>query len=442
MLIFHKHELDQRKIPCPVCGSLKISGNSYSEIGIKSWECKNPFCFERSKTNRGKRYSAKTNFMQNEINLSIKENLIDKKLINIFRKDVVENWTNNDLHQMIIKFFSYNNDKILLLNTNFEKQSTKFNRKIFFENIESFIQIKDSVSKEYYDFINNPLFSQIYFEKNNNKKSLIIKNNNYNEKNIELFQGNSLQVLNNLKESSINHFVTSPPYYNAREYSQWVNLYHYLNDMYSIIKACYKVICPGGVFFYNIGDIFDNEKIVSESTLGNKRIPLGAWTILLFEKAGFQLLDNIIWYKGEPQSNRQKNDGMYYPYYQRPANAYEHIFIFKKPGRLNKNKNKSENILKNNIQKFTPVIKIDSNGNNKYGHTAPYPEFLPCLSISYFTNKKESVLDPFLGSGTTVLTASKMDRKGIGIELNKEYFNLAIKKIKKSNKTTLLNFMT
>ena len=51
LLIFTKNEIDDRKIPCPVCGSIKISGNSFPEIGIKSWECKNPLCHSRSKTN-------------------------------------------------------------------------------------------------------------------------------------------------------------------------------------------------------------------------------------------------------------------------------------------------------------------------------------------------------------------------------------------------------
>lgn len=54
ILIFHKHRLDKTKYPCPVCGSLRVSGNTQSEIGIQSWECKNPKCFERSEANRGK----------------------------------------------------------------------------------------------------------------------------------------------------------------------------------------------------------------------------------------------------------------------------------------------------------------------------------------------------------------------------------------------------
>ena len=56
ILVFHKHRNDNTRYPCPVCGCLMVNGNAYSEIGIKSWECKNKDCFERSAANRGKRF--------------------------------------------------------------------------------------------------------------------------------------------------------------------------------------------------------------------------------------------------------------------------------------------------------------------------------------------------------------------------------------------------
>ena len=111
------------------------------------------------------------------------------------------------------------------------------------------------------------------------------------------------------------------------------------------------------------------------------------------------------------------------------------MFIFKKPGNLILSK---EPKLLNNIQKFPPVIKINSKGENNFGHTAPYPIDLPLLSILTFTNQSDSVFDPFLGSGTTVYTAVNNDRKGIGTELDTEYFELAKRFIEKEiNKLTL-----
>jgi DNA modification methylase len=152
--------------------------------------------------------------------------------------------------------------------------------------------------------------------------------------------------------------------------------------MYKICLASFDALKPGGIFFYNIGDIFDNPNTIVKSKMGEKRLALGAYLILLFKSAGFELLDNIIWDKGETQSNRHKNDGNFTPYYQRPANCYEHMFIFKKPGKLLVC---TEPLLKENIQKFSPVIKINSKGENLFGHTAPYPPDLPLISIKTFT---------------------------------------------------------
>jgi DNA modification methylase len=198
--------------------------------------------------------------------------------------------------------------------------------------------------------------------------------------------------------------------------------------MYLTAKGSFQALQKGGVFFFNIGDIFDNEKIIVKSKMGGKRIPLGAYIILLFQKAGFELLDNVVWDKGEPQTNRHKNDGNNVPYYQRPANCYEHIFIFKKPGaKLKLNQNKKQ-LIDSNYQKFIPVYKIGPGGINRYGHTAPFPETVPLLSLQCFTNEGEIVLDPFLGSGTSVIVAEQCKRKGLGIELKEEYVKLSTKR--------------
>ena len=116
LLVFFKHEIDSRKVPCPVCGSLTISGNSFHELGIRSWECKNPLCSERSKTNRGKRYSARTIFMQNSRFDFSKENTIEKSLIKKWRKDVVEKHSPKSLYRMITKYFSQVGDNNTIIN--------------------------------------------------------------------------------------------------------------------------------------------------------------------------------------------------------------------------------------------------------------------------------------------------------------------------------------
>ena len=438
LLLFLKHKKDPHKIPCPVCGSLTISGNSFPEIGIRSWECKNIHCSERSKTNRGKRYSARAIFMQNARTDESKENIISKDMISKWRKDIAVDQDFKSLYLMMTKYFSLVGDKITGINVEDEKEFKKTvrNQKRKIENLEfdSFIDKNEKgLYKEFFEesadfkFLDNFIFEKKF--KKDNKKVKPTPINNH-----AVYHGDCRQVLESFKEESISNMVTSPPYYNAREYSQWNSLYQYVQEMYEMADKSFKVLKKGGVYFFNIGDITDNEKIVVKSKMGEKRVPLGAYIILIFKKVGFELLDNIIWNKGEPQSQRHKNDGNFVPYYQRPANCYEHMFVFKKPGaELHLNKNQKENLLTSNIQKFVPVYKIGRGGINTLGHTAPFPEDIPRLSISCFTNSGEIVLDPYLGSGTTIITASKEKRIGIGIEKDKDFFDLSMKRIQDKN---------
>ena len=436
LLLFLKHQKDLRKIPCPVCGSLTISGNSFPEIGIRSWECKNIHCSERSKTNRGKRYSARAIFMQNARTDESKENTISKDTISKWRKDIAVDQDFKSLYLMMTKYFSLVGDKITGINVEDEKEFKKIvrnqKREIKNQRFDSFIDKNEKgLYKEFFEesegfkFLDNFIFEKKL--KNYSKEFKKIPVNNHT-----VYHGDCRQVLEKLEKlkQPISNMVTSPPYYNAREYSQWDSLYQYVQEMYEMADKSFKALKKGGVYFFNVGDITDNEKIVVKSKMGEKRVPLGAYIILIFRKVGFELLDNIIWNKGEPQSQRHKNDGNFVPYYQRPANCYEHMFVFKKPGaELHLNKNQKENLLTSNIQKFVPVYKIGRGGINTLGHTAPFPEDIPRLSITCFTNPGETVLDPYLGSGTTIIVANKEKRKGIGIEKDNEYVDLSKNRI-------------
>ena len=129
ILIFHKHRLDRTPYPCPVCGCLMVNGNSQSAINLMSWECKNKDCFVRSKCDRGKRFSAKTNTVQNPKTREV--NIIDHDLIKKWRKDVVkiqpvfkinskgENTLGHtapfpeDIPEMAVNFFSFKGDLVM-----------------------------------------------------------------------------------------------------------------------------------------------------------------------------------------------------------------------------------------------------------------------------------------------------------------------------------------
>lgn len=341
-------------------------------------------------------------------------------------------------------------------------------------NIEAVIKKWSSI---YIKFIKN-IYQNEYKNTDNNLNDFLDKKDD----GIKIIWGHCLNVLKNMKSESIACMVTSPPYYNARDYSKWNNLQEYLKDMREIIKESYRVLDNHRVFVWNVGDIFDNDNLYTKSTWGKRRIPLGAYFINIFEEEGFTFVDDFIWDKGEVQSERHKNGNKPYPFYQYPMNCYEHILIFHKHrldnyrypcpvcGTLNVNGNsytekglkswecknhdcfersvsnrgkrfslktiitqnrQGEEFALNNdfikkwrrdIIKINPVIKINSKGENILGHTAPFPIEIANMAIKFFSYSGEKILDPFGGSMTSVISAIQNNRVGIGIEINKHKF--------------------
>lgn len=352
----------------------------------------------------------------------------------------------------------------------------------FLEKEKNINEIIKKWSDIYIEFIKG-IHQKEYTYINENLDNFLNINND-----IKIIWGNCLNIMKAMKSESIHCMVTSPPYYNAREYSRWDNLDEYLLDMREIIKEAYRVLDNNRVFVFNIGDIFDNDNLFTKSVWGKRRIPLGAYFIKIFEEEGFTFVDDFIWDKGEVQSERHKNGNKPYPFYQYPMNCYEHILIFHKHrldmyrypcpicGTLNVNGNsytekglkswecKNEDCFERSVSnrgkrfslktiitqrrqekefmidndfikkwrrdiiKINPVIKINSKGENKLGHSAPFPIDIPEMAIKFFSYKNEKVLDPFGGSMTSVIASAKNNRIGIGIEINKNMFASSIRK--------------
>ena len=365
-------------------------------------------------------------------------------------------------------------------------QKTFPNKQQFDKFLEKIDFLKDNTNTK--EVINNFIDIYIDFVKQdyqNQYKEINLKLVNFLEAkddDVKIIWGNCLETMRGMKSESIHLMVTSPPYYNAREYSQWKNLNDYLDDMRLIIKEAYRVLDNHRVFVFNVGDIFDNDNISTTSSWGKRRIPLSAYFTKIFEEEGFTFVDDFIWDKGEVQSERHKNGNKPYPFYQYPMNCYEHILIFHKHrndatrypcpvcGCLKVNGNAYSEIgvkswecknfdcferskanrgkrftfktlitqrrqkeqfaiekefikkWRRDIIKINPVIKINSKGKNTLGHTAPFPAEIPEFAIKMFSYPNEYVLDPFGGSFTSVITAKKLGRIGVGIELNKEMF--------------------
>ena len=150
-------------------------------------------------------------------------------------------------------------------------------------------EIIDLFTKIYVDFVKQDFQNQ-YKDANTQLVEFLEKKDD----GVKIIWGNCLKVMQGMNPESIHLMVTSPPYYNAREYSQWKNLDDYLEDMRLIIRESYRVLDNHRVFVFNVGDIFDNDNITTTSTWGKRRIPLGAYFTKIFEEEDFTFVDDFI----------------------------------------------------------------------------------------------------------------------------------------------------
>ena len=405
LLVFEKNKRDERIVNCPACYSKDVQGNSYPILNVRSWECENPLCPDRSKYNRGKRYAFMTLYRQKQ--LQNEDNYIPEPSIAKWHLDCMKTCSLPEIFEMVIRHYSCVGDEVDVYSFEKKRRKTLLNRKINYHviqdcNIDIRKQFRDS--SYFYRYIQDDSREIGDFE--NDKIG-----------NARIYFGDSYDVLRTIQDSSIDGAVTSPPYYNAKTYSQWGNIYCYLYDMYNISKETFRVMKEGAVYLFNIFDYFDNENNIALSAMGDKRMILGAYMIDIFQRIGFEIVGNIIWNKGEIQGNRNFNQGNRTPYYQAPLNCWEHVLILSKG-----EPDKKYAELVSQIKDIHPVIKMIK-GKNILGHDAPYPNDIPEMLVRNMING-DTVLDPFLGSGTTSIVANRYGVNSVGIEKNKKYYEL------------------
>jgi DNA modification methylase len=241
-------------------------------------------------------------------------------------------------------------------------------------------------------------------------------------------------------DESIGLVVTSPPYWNIKDYGikgqlgYGQTLHEYLKDLYRVWKECYRVLKPGRRLCINIGDQFARSIIYGRY----KIIPLHAEIISQCEEIGFDYMGSIIWQKKTTMNTTGGATVMgSYPY---PPNGmieidYEFILIFKKPGngeRVSKNIKEQSALTKEEWKDYF-VGHWNFGGAKQIGHEAMFPDELPLRLIKMFSFVGDTVLDPFLGSGTTMKVARQLRRNAIGYEINGNYLNIIKEKINAQN---------
>ena len=251
---------------------------------------------------------------------------------------------------------------------------------------------------------------------------------------INLYNDDCLDILPTIPDKTIDLIITSPPYDNIRDYnnsSAW-NFYIFKN----IANELQRSLKDGGVIVW----------IVNDATIKGSETGTSFKQALYFKSLGLNIHDTMIWQKESFTAVGSLKT--------RYAPVFEYMFILSngKPKTFNplkdrKNKyaghrvhgtirqknGQTKSVSNNNVIKEYGIRfniwKITPNKNNKTTHPAVFPINLAQDHIKTWSNKNDVVLDCFMGSGTTAIACKKLNRNFIGIEIDKEYFNIAKQRI-------------
>lgn len=239
-------------------------------------------------------------------------------------------------------------------------------------------------------------------------------------------------------DESVQLIVTSPPYWNMKDYGPTKNQIGfgetytcYLMSMQEVFNECHRVLNSGCKMVVNIGDQFCSKK-----DFGFYHIrPLGSAMIQLGLESGFKFMGDIIWKKtpsGCASGGAKLGGSLYYPRDGALNITYEHIIVFKKLGDSpvvsDEAKEKSK-LTKDERTKWFTCQWDDIAAERQKEHPAMFPVEIPRRIIKMFSFYGETVLDPFLGSGTTMKAANILGRHCIGYELNADYMPIIKDKV-------------
>ncbi|OFX62206.1 MAG: SAM-dependent methyltransferase [Bacteroidetes bacterium GWA2_30_7] len=225
----------------------------------------------------------------------------------------------------------------------------------------------------------------------------------------------SAENMKELPNNSIHLMITSPPYNVTKEYDDDLSLSEYLKLLENAFKETYRVLINGGRACINVAN------------LGRKPyIPLSDYISKMMLAIGFNMRGEIIWNKAASASPSTA-----WGSWQSAANPilrdiHEYILVFSKGDYKREKIEKENTIKKEQFMEWTKSIwTMNAESARRIGHPAPFPEELPFRLIQLYSFKNDIILDPFMGSGTTAVSAIKSERNYIGYDTNPEYISLA-----------------
>lgn len=251
-----------------------------------------------------------------------------------------------------------------------------------------------------------------------------------------------------LQNESIHLVVTSPPYWNLKRYNEnpeqlgHINNYEsFLSEIEKVWREVFRVLVPGGRLVCVVGDV-----CVSRRKFGRHLVfPLHSDICVLCRKIGFDNLNPIIWHKISNASFEANNGSKFLgkPYEPNAIikNDMEFILMQRKPGGYRKPTQEQRKLSKIDKKDFNSWFRQIWNitGASTRTHPAPFPLELASRLVRMFSFTSDTVLDPFCGTGTTMIAAVRYGRNSIGIDIDPEYCRMAASYLKKESSNLFIN---
>lgn len=242
-----------------------------------------------------------------------------------------------------------------------------------------------------------------------------------------------------LNDESVHLVVTSPPYWNLKRYNENPDQMGHIQDYETFLKELekvwrhvYRVLVTGGRLVCVVGDV-----CVARRNFGRHLVfPLHADICVICRRIGFDNLNPIIWHKIANASYEVINGSKFLgkPYEPNAIikNDMEFILMQRKPGGYRKPSNAQRDASRISKDEFNSWFQQIWNipGESTRHHPAPFPLELANRLVRMFSFVGDTVLDPFCGSGTTMIAAFRTNRNSIGVEIDPDYCQLAARNLK------------
>ena len=251
----------------------------------------------------------------------------------------------------------------------------------------------------------------------------------------------ALEFLNKVPENTATLVVTSPPYNIGKAYEERVELKEYLNWQEQIVKRCVEILKPQGSICWEIGNYVEEKEV----------FPLDTFFYHIFKKLGLKLRNRIVWHFEHGLHASLRFSGRYETilWFTKSDNYVFNLDSVRIPQkykgkRAYKGKNKGKptcNALGKNPSDIWPILledwekeiwdipNVKSNHPEKTVHPSQFPIELVERLVLSLTNENDTVLDPFLGVGSSIIAAVLNNRKGIGVDKEKAYTDLAYERV-------------